>query len=239
MRHHLRALAMSASSSDPTSQPAVRTRPASSPAAAGDARFGEGTSANFEGTGSPSSEAEAARAAAAFRQRSSLLHNGEGVATELIPDLTMALGSMALPFGPSIAAQMVPRITQRLLPRLVLPEFNGTTSGVLLTNEGRVVRFRSGAPTPEYRNYASAKHAEGKAAIWLRENNSSGGVLFHNHPSGTCGFCDLQARTLLPKGVSLRIVPPANAVAAKDLAKTEIIPYVGNSRVPKPPRLAK
>ena len=122
------AVAMSASSSDPASQPAVRTRPAPSPAAVGDARFGEGTSANFEGTGSPSSEAEAARAAAAFRQRSSLLHNGEGVATELIPDLTMALGSMALPFGPSIAAQMAPRITQRLLPRLVLPEFNGTTS---------------------------------------------------------------------------------------------------------------
>jgi SCP1.201-like deaminase len=230
---------MSGSSSGPTSQPADRTRPASSPAAAGDASFGKGTSVNFEGIGSPSSEAEAARAAAAFRQRSSLFHNGEGVATALIPDLTIALGTMALPFGPSIAAQMAPRFAQRLLPRLVLPEYNRRTSGVLLTNEGRVVRFRSGAPTPEYRNYASAKHAEGKAAIWLRENNSSGGVLFHNHPGGTCGFCDLQARTLLPEGVSLRIVPPATAVAAKDLAQTEIIPYVGNSKVPKLPRSTK
>jgi hypothetical protein len=66
-----------------------------------------------------------------------------------------------------------------------------------------MVRFQSGAADPGYRNYPAAKHVEGKAAIWIRENNSSGGILFHNHPGGTCGFCNLQLNTLLPEDVTL------------------------------------
>jgi hypothetical protein len=145
----------------------------------------------------------------------------------------MALGTMSLPFGPSITAQMAPRFAQRLLPKLLLPEYTGPTSGVLFTNEGRIVRLRSGAPNPAYSNYPSAKHVEGKAAIWVRENDSSGGVLFHNHPGGTCGYCDLQARTLLPKNATLRVVPPANATASEEMAKTEITNYIGDAKIPK------
>jgi SCP1.201-like deaminase len=182
------------------------------------------------------SDAEAARAAAASRQRNSLFHTEEGAATESIPDLAIALGTMALPFGPSIAAEMAPRFAQRLLPKLLLPEYTGPTSGVLFTNEGRIVRLRSGAANPAYRNYPSAKHAEGKAAIWIRENDSSGGVFFHSHPGGTCGHCDLQAETLLPTNATLRVVPPANAVAAKRLAKTTITDYVGDAKIPKLPK---
>jgi hypothetical protein len=184
----------------------------------------------------PDSDAEVARAAAASRQRNSLFHTREGTATESIPDLAMALGTMALPFGPSIAAQMAPRFAQRLLPKLLLPEYTGPTSGVLFTNEGRIVRLRSGVPNPAYRNYPSAKHAEGKAAIWLRENDSSGGVLFHNNPEGTCGFCDLQARTLLPKNTTLRVIPPADAAASDEMAKTAITNYIGDTKIPKLPR---
>jgi hypothetical protein len=228
-------------------QSAGQVRPALWPAHASEVAFGEPRktgpaprpTVHFEGTGAPPSEAEAARAAAAFRQRSSLFHNDEGAATDSIPDFAMELGSMALPFAPSIAAQMAPRFAQRLLPRLLLPEYNGTTSGVLFTNEGRVVRLQSGAPNPAYRNYPPAKHVEGKAAIWLRENDSSGGVLFHNHPGGTCGLCDRQTRTVLPENVKLRIVPPANAVALRKLAQTDLVPYVGNSNIPKPPRPAR
>jgi SCP1.201-like deaminase len=180
----------------------------------------------------PESDAEAARAAAASRQRNSLFHTREGAATESIPDLAIALGTMALPFGPSITAQMVPRFAQRLLPKLLLPEYSGKTSAVLFTNEGRIVRFESGSASPKYGNYPPASHTEGKAAIWMRENDSSGGVLFHNHPGGTCRFCDRQTRTLLPTNATLRVVPPAGAVPSEKMAKAGITNYIGDAKLP-------
>jgi SCP1.201-like deaminase len=182
------------------------------------------------------SDAEGARAAAASRQRNSLFHPSEGTATESIPDLAMALGTMALPFGPSITAQMAPRFAQRLLPKVLLPEYTGQTSAVLFTNEGRIVRLRSGSASPKYVNYPPASHTEGKAAIWVRENDSSGGVLFHNHPEGTCRYCDRQIRTLLPTNATLRVVPRADAVAVDEMAKTGIENYIGNTKFPKSPR---
>ncbi len=189
------------------------------------------------GAAAPSdSDAEAARAAAASRQRNSLFHTKEGAATESIPDLAIALGTMALPFGPSITAQMAPRFAQRLLPKLPLPEYSGKTSAVLFTNEGRIVRFQSGSASPKYGNYPPASHTEGKAAIWMRENNSSRGVLFHNHPGGTCRFCDSQTRTLLPTNATLRVVPPAGAVPSEKMAKAGITNYVGDAKIPTLPR---
>jgi hypothetical protein len=149
--------------------------------------------------------------------------------------LAVALGTMALPFGPSITAQMAPRIAQRLLPKVLLPEFAGKTSAVLFTNEGRIVRFRSGSSSSKYVNYPIASHTEGKAALWIRENDSSGGVLFHNNPKGTCRFCDRQTRTLLPRNVTLRVVPPADAAAVDKAAKTGIQNYIGNKKIPKLP----
>jgi hypothetical protein len=135
---------MRGSSTDATSQSAYRTPPPFS-SGGGAAQLRKllpkagpapRPSAQPETPGSPSSEAEAAREAAASRQRNSLFHASEGPATDLIPDLAIALGTIALPFGPSMAAQMAPRFAQRLLPKVLLPEFNGTTSGVLFTMKG-------------------------------------------------------------------------------------------------------
>jgi hypothetical protein len=125
-----------------------------------------------------------------------------------------------------------------LRPTVQLPKFKPEeeeTSVFLLTNEGKIIEFKSANPEA-YGNYIAATHAEGKAAVWIRKNNSSGGVLFHNNPGGTCGFCNSHLPTLLPKGVRLWVVPPANAVAEKrgwiDYAK----PYDGNSAEPLPPK---
>jgi nucleic acid/nucleotide deaminase of polymorphic system toxin len=165
-----------------------------------------------------------------------LIHSKEGFATDLIPDLALTLLTMTTPYAPAIAAQMGPRLTQRVLTKFFLPKFNGTASGTLFTNEGRIIPFKSGAAQPNYLNYPAAKHVEGKAAIWIRENNSSGGTLFHNHPGGTCGFCARQTETLLPNGAYMRIVPPEDAVAVKQLSQTEMKPYLGNSKIPKTPQ---
>jgi hypothetical protein len=71
-----------------------------------------------------------------------------------------------------------------------LPAFNGVnTEGVLITNEGQVIPLRSGNANPIYANYPAASHVEGKAATWIRENGSTGGIVYQNNPNGTCGFC--------------------------------------------------
>jgi hypothetical protein len=116
-----------------------------------------------------------------------------------------------------------------------LPAFNGeTTQGVLVTNEGQIVPLESGNTNPIYGNYASAGHVEGKAAIWIRENGSTGGTVYHNNLNGTCGFCNSQIPTLLPEGSTLQVVPPEGAVANNPWAQAGPTNYVGNSSVPKP-----
>ena len=125
-------------------------------------------------------------------------------------------------------------VAERAAP--LLPEFNGTTTGVLITDESLTKVFQSGS-ADAYGNYIAARHAEGKAAIWLRENDSAGGVLYHNNPDGTCGFCDRQLETLLPEGKSLTVVPPSNAIAPKNngMAIPGIKTYIGDDAIPKPP----
>jgi hypothetical protein len=60
----------------------------------------------------------------------------------------------------------------------LLPEFDGvTTHAILITNEGRVMPFRSGNASTEYR-YSSIGHTEAEAAIWIRQNGSSGGTIY-------------------------------------------------------------
>jgi RHS repeat-associated protein len=122
--------------------------------------------------------------------------------------------------------------------RPTLPAFNGqATEGVLLTNEGQVVPLRSGNPNPTYANYPAAGHVEGQAAIWIRENGSTGGVVYHNNPRGTCGFCNAQVPTLLPEGASLRVVAPEGTVPPPGWFNNPN-PYIGNSATPRPnPRL--
>ena len=117
-----------------------------------------------------------------------------------------------------------------------MPKYDGvTTYGILITNEGDVVPLRSGVRSPLFRDYPSAGHVEGKAAIWIREHNSSGGVVFHNNTDGTCGFCNRQIETLLPNGAILYGVPPLNAVAEKRGATQDPTPYIGNAAEPELP----
>jgi RHS repeat-associated protein len=118
-----------------------------------------------------------------------------------------------------------------------LPPFDGeTTHAVLVTNEGAVVTLKSGEKDPAYRNYPAAGHTEGKAAIYIRENGSSGGVVYHNNTDGTCGYCDKQITTLLPEGATLKVVPPENASANNSMAKDTPTEYTGNSNNPKLPK---
>ena len=116
-----------------------------------------------------------------------------------------------------------------------LPKFDGeTTYGVLITSEGNVVPLRSGQPG-RFWNYPSAKHVEGKAAIWIGDNNSLGGAVYHNNTDGTCGFCNTQIGRLLPKDARLDVVSPGDAVAKNSMAKTGIAEYQGDQTLPKLP----
>lgn len=68
----------------------------------------------------------------------------------------------------------------------------------------------------------------------MRENQSSGGTVYHNNTNGTCGFCNGQVETLLEEGTTMSVVPPENAVANNPWARAETTEYVGNSSTPKP-----
>jgi hypothetical protein len=114
-----------------------------------------------------------------------------------------------------------------------LPKYDGdSTYGILITNEGDVVPLQSGPPG-RYWNYPSAKHVEGRAAIWIRENDSSGGVLYHNNTDGTCGFCNAQIKRLLPKDARLDVVPPSDAIAKNSRARAGPTEYEGDVTMPK------
>jgi hypothetical protein len=129
---------------------------------------------------------------------------------------------------------------QKLAPivRALLPKFDEkTTYGVLVTNEGDVIQFKSGGRDPAYGNYRSAGHVEAKAAWWIREHGSSGGVLYHNNTDGICGYCNTHVETLLPEKAKLYVVPPEDADPKNSRAIAEPTPYVGNNATPKPPSI--
>jgi hypothetical protein len=117
-----------------------------------------------------------------------------------------------------------------------LPKYDGrTTYGVLITNEGDVVPLQSADANPLFSNYVPAGHAEGKAAIWMRNHGSSGGIIYHNNTDGTCGFCNAQIKTLLPKDTELLVIPPADSLAKKRGATQDPTFHVGNDLLPKLP----
>lgn len=116
---------------------------------------------------------------------------------------------------------------------LTLPAYDGTTQGLLYTNEGNLIPLSSGNADPAFANYPAAFHVEGKAAIVIRTSGSSGGVVYINHPQGTCGFCNSQVPTLLPEGVPLMVVPPPGTQPSPGWY-VNLEPYAGNSATPKP-----
>jgi hypothetical protein len=105
-----------------------------------------------------------------------------------------------------------------------LPTFNyQQTQGILYTNEGDIVPLQSGAVYPQYSNYVSATHVEGQAAIYIRQNGSSGGP-----------YCDNMLETLLPEGATLTVIPPANAVPKNPKWNPSPTLYTGNANTPSP-----
>ena len=117
-----------------------------------------------------------------------------------------------------------------------LPEYDGkTTEGVMVTPDGEQISFSSGnSSSPSYPQYKaqSASHVEGKAALYMRENEISEATVYHNNPHGTCGFCDRQVPALLPEGAKLTVVPPSNSVANNARAIPVPKTYTGNSTIP-------
>ena len=108
-----------------------------------------------------------------------------------------------------------------------------TTYGILITNNGERITFSSGSAVQKYKNYIPASHAEGKAAIYMRENSIKSGTIYHNNTDGTCPYCDKMLQTLLEEGSTLEVIPPKGAKASKsgwvDKPKT----YTGNANIPK------
>jgi hypothetical protein len=124
-------------------------------------------------------------------------------------------------------------LIEKLRPIVQLPEYDGHTSAVLLTDDGRVIKLESGPPDPRY-GLPAGKHAEGKAAIWMRDNGVTGGIVFHNYPEGTCFGCDSNLYTLLPEGARLWSVPGADVPTQKYwITKPKL--YIGNSAQPLAP----
>jgi hypothetical protein len=114
-------------------------------------------------------------------------------------------------------------------------ETGGATYGVLVTNEGKVVLLKSGDPNSLYSNYRPAGHVEGKAAVWIREHGSTGGVIYHNNTDGTCGPCHSQIETLLPQDAVLWVFPPPEAIAKNAWARQGPTKYKGDAAIPKSP----
>jgi len=115
-----------------------------------------------------------------------------------------------------------------------LPEFDGvTTHGVLITPDGQQIPFSSGDPIPLYKNYVPSSHAEGKAAIYMRDNNIKEAIIYHNNTDGTCPYCNTMLATLLEEGSVLEVIPPENAKAPKPSWVDKPKTYTGNSSIPK------
>ena len=121
-----------------------------------------------------------------------------------------------------------------------LPEFDGKhTAGVMIDSNGVMYSLRSGGAEASYRNYSSAGHVEGKAAVLMRMNGETSAIVVHNNTNGTCGFCNSQIPTLLPTDAKLTVMPPSNAVANNKWAVASPKTYVGNANSPKPPKPKK
>ena len=138
-----------------------------------------------------------------------------------------------VPEAPVQPVETGPSPAPRAPTRPALPAYDGKiTHGILITNEGDTVYFTSGDTDPLYKNYPNAGHVEGKAALYIRTNNSTGGVLFHNNIDGTCSYCDTMTETLLPEEAQLDVYPPENAMAKKRGAQASPTSYKGNNKTP-------
>ncbi len=139
-------------------------------------------------------------------------------------------GLQGLELDNSNPDQMTIRGAKNLLQ---LPQYDGTTQGVLLLEDGTQIKFSSGKGNPNYVNYANNGHVEQKAAMYMNENNINNAILYHNNTNGTCGWCNNMTSTFLEEGATLTIVPPENAVANNSRAVIVIKTYTGNDKIPK------
>jgi hypothetical protein len=194
------------------------------------------TAAVVSGADTPVSASEAAVVRRIKNTATRMVESSTSIGTKSVPQSMGALSEG------SVGAARVPgsHVEQELLAspkRPELPEYDGkTTHAVLRTNEGEEIPLVSGNADPNYRNYIAAGHTEGKAAIKIRERESSGGTVFHNNTDGTCNYCNTQVGTLLPEGAALRVEPPPNVAAKGPKWYDKPTEYIGNANEPKPPQ---
>ncbi len=118
--------------------------------------------------------------------------------------------------------------------KIDIPDFDGKiTWGILVLEDGTCITFSSGNANPMFNHYIPASHAEGKAAIYMRQKGIKHGVIFHNNTDGTCPYCNTMLPTLLEENSTLIVVPPINAVAKKRGWIDKIKIYTGNNKIPK------
>jgi hypothetical protein len=117
------------------------------------------------------------------------------------------------------------------------------TKGVLVTADptspgGFVVEnLQNGGANPQHSNYISAGHAEGKAALSMRDSGPQQGLVFHNNEGGTCSYCNGMLETMLPPGVRMTVMPPTSQtvlVPPKRGASLTPRAFVGNADPMKP-----
>jgi hypothetical protein len=107
------------------------------------------------------------------------------------------------------------------------------TQGVLRLNEGGPdIPLQSVRPPP-LKNYAASGHVEIMGAGEISARNSTGGVIWHNNPKGTCGWCGSQLPTFLPENATVTVVPP-NGAAPRLGWFHQTITRTGNASEPKP-----
>ena len=118
-----------------------------------------------------------------------------------------------------------------------LPNFdNKHTAGIMIDSNGVMYHLSSGGADPRYRNYASAGHVEGEAAVAMRITQETSAIVVHNNTNGTCGFCNSQLSTLLPTDARLTVISPSDAIPNNKWAVSGTKTYIGNMNSPKPPK---
>jgi hypothetical protein len=107
---------------------------------------------------------------------------------------------------------------------------DGRTRGVLEL-DGENIPLVS--KEPSLGNYSASGHAEGQAALIMRERGAASGILSIDNPNGICALCRAQLPTLLPEGAVLDVRTPLGTVP-RDPTWSNSRTFTGNPQDPLP-----